>query len=136
MSDLSDFDPSDFDLASAELRLGLRDAREQAEWLAGTLTRLLPDHARQTRARSLLGADQGLRELRVVLGDYSYRLEVVRGRVTPSRTHRVGGIDLKTEPVGMAEWLALVSEGVRAEARRSAALADALSLFNRSGGTV
>lgn len=117
---MSDED-ADFDLAAASLRLDGADLAASAEVLAAKLEQALPAHVSVRRSGGgLLGrGERRVRELSVELGPNRYELQIDGGRLQCARGREVGGISIKRETLGPAQWLAALIADLREEAQRS-----------------
>jgi hypothetical protein len=114
--------PDDFDISAAGLRADGSDLRISIEALASKLEASLPSQTRVRRTGGgMLGRGQRqVRSVQVQLGEVAYELTVDRGRVEGMRDRRVGGISIKRDPLGPAEWVNALTEELRAQAERSA----------------
>lgn len=123
----------DFDLQAALLRSDGQDLESSVEVLASKLEEALPDRTKVTRSGGgLLGKGRKrVREVLVVLGDTSYRLDVDGPRIEGFRQREVGGIAIKKETLDARSWIDALASGLRAEAERSADLRNALELLLR-----
>jgi hypothetical protein len=111
-----------FDLSAAGLRADGTDLRVSVEVLASKLEQSLPGRTRvQRRGGGLLGrGEKRVRELLVELGANRYQLAVDGGRLESFRERQSGGIAIKREAMAPDEWVAALTEDLRAEAERSA----------------
>lgn len=121
----------DFDLNAALLRSDGEDLTTSVEVLASKLEQALPGRTKVTRSGGgLLGKGRKhVRELLVVLGDTSYRLDVDGPRIEGFRQREVGGVAIKKETLDAPTWVSELVEALRAEAERSADLRNALGLL-------
>ncbi len=103
------------------------------EVLARKLEEALPGRARVERSGAgLLGRGQKrVRSLRVELGSSCYQLTVEDGRLEGFLERQVGGIAIKREPLAAAEWMAALTDTLRAEAESSAEARSALERLLR-----
>jgi hypothetical protein len=109
--------PPDFDLVAASLRADTDDLRVFVESLSTKLDQSFPGRCRVQRA-GLLGKGD-VRRITVELGDSRYELSHDDGAVTARRSSVVRGITLKSEELGLGEWIDSLSADVVAEADRS-----------------
>jgi hypothetical protein len=109
--------PPDFDLVAASLRADTDDLRVFVESLSTKLDQSFPGRCRVQRA-GLLGKGD-VRRITVELGDSRYELSHDDGAVTARRSSVVRGITLKSEELGLDEWIDSLSADVVAEADRS-----------------
>ncbi|MHB8241936.1 MAG: hypothetical protein ACYDHN_08095 [Solirubrobacteraceae bacterium] len=110
-----------FDVAAAGLRGDGAELSSSVEALASKLEQALPGRARvQRQGGGLLGrGKKRVREVLVELGANRYQLAVDGERVQGFRERQVGGIAIKREPLDPSQWLAALTEDLRAEAERS-----------------
>lgn len=123
----------DFDLQAALLRRDGQDLASSVEVLANKLEEALPGRTTVTRSGGgILGkGHKRVREVLVVLGDTSYRLDVDGERIEGFRQREVGGIAIKKEALDAGSWIDALSVALRDEAQRSADLRNALELLLR-----
>jgi hypothetical protein len=117
-----------FDLAAAGLRGDGAELSTSIEVLASKLEQALPGRARaERRGAGVLGrGKKSVRSLRVDLGSSCFQLIVDGGRLEGFRERQVGGISIKRESLQAAEWVAALTETLRAEAEHSAEARTAL----------
>ncbi|HEY1834175.1 MAG TPA: hypothetical protein VGG08_07050 [Solirubrobacteraceae bacterium] len=118
----------DFDIAAAGLRADGADLRLSVEVLASKLEQALPGRCRVQRSGGgLLGrGERRLRSLQVDIGGCGYALTVGGAGLETSRRREVGGIAIKTETLAPSDWIAALTDDLRAEAERSAEARTAL----------
>ena len=109
----------DFDLLAAELRADSSDARAFVEGLAAKLEQALPTRVRVARGRSGMFGPRIVQSVSVDLGDRRLELRTGSGGVETRCAKLSGGIVLKNEVLDTEVWLAMLSEALAAEARRS-----------------
>ena len=105
------------DLVSASLRADAADIRVFVESLAAKLEQSFPGRCRVRRA-GLLGKGS-VRQVSVELGDGRYELTHDDGAISARRSSVVRGITLKSEELGVDEWIDSLAAEVVAEADRS-----------------
>lgn len=118
----------DFELVAASLRADAGDLSHFVEALASKLEQALPASTRvDRRARRLLSRDKVVRRLEVSVGDRRYALDF-DGAVecNAERATKVRGIVVKTEPLGVDEWIDALARDLAAEADRSGQARQAL----------
>jgi hypothetical protein len=117
-----------FDLVAAGLRDDSAELSMSIEVLAAKLEGALPGRARvERRGGGLLGrGPRRVRSVRVELGSSCYQLVVDGERLEGFRERQVGGIAIKRESLPAAEWMAALTDTLRAEADRSAEARSAL----------
>jgi hypothetical protein len=111
-------EPSGFDLLAASLRADATDLRAFVEALATKLELSFPERTQVARGGRLLGPKR-VRKVTVDLGEGRYELEHSDGAVTTRRRTVVRGISLKSEELGLDEWIDDLSEQLVAEADKS-----------------
>jgi hypothetical protein len=109
----------DLDLAAAALRADLSDIEAFVEGLAERLEQALPGFVQVKRARSGFRGPKLVCEIAVDSGDQQLRLQRDGGRIQTSRSRISGGIVLKTESIGVDDWLAALTAAVAAQAAHS-----------------
>jgi hypothetical protein len=110
-------EPQNLDLVSASLRADAADVRVFVESLATKLEQSFPGRCRVRRA-GLLGKG-GVRQVSVDLGDGRYELTHDDGTISTRRASVVRGITLKSDELGVDEWIDSLAAEVVAEADRS-----------------
>ncbi len=106
-----------FDLVAASLRADSVDLRVFVESLAAKLEQSFPGRCRVRRA-GMLGKGS-VRQIGVELGDGRYELTHDDGRISARRSSVVRGIALKSDELGLDEWIDSLAAEVVAEADRS-----------------
>ena len=109
----------DLDLLAASLRADSSDVGAFIESLAAKLEEAVPGRVRVERRRSGMFGPKTVRNLTVDLGDRRLELRTERSVVQARCSRLSGGIVLKNEVVETDAWLAMLSEALAAEARRS-----------------
>lgn len=112
------------------LRADAGSAAQLFETLAARLEREMPDLARVERRGGFLSSKR-VESVEVGLADSVFKLRRDGGRVVAERGEVVRGIVLKTDVVGVDEWLQALCEALSAHAGTSAQALDAL---RRIGG--
>ena len=105
------------DLVSASLRADAADMRVFVESLAAKLEQSFPGRCRVRRAGRL--GKGSVRQVSIELGDGRYELTHDDGAISARRSSVVRGITLKSEEVGVDEWIDSLAAEVVAEADRS-----------------
>lgn len=108
---------ADFDLVAASLRADADDLRVYVEALTAKLEQTFPGRCRVRRAG--LRGKGSVRQVSVALGDSRYELLHDDGVVSTHRSSVVRGITLKSDELGLDEWIDSLAAGVVAEANRS-----------------
>jgi hypothetical protein len=109
----------DMDLLAASLRADSGDVSAFVESLAAKLEEAVPGRVRVDRRRSGMFGPKAVRGVAVDLGDRRLELRAERGSVETRCAKLSGGIVLKNEVLDTDEWLAVLSDALAAEARRS-----------------
>lgn len=107
------------DLLAASLRADSSDVSAFVESLAAKLEEAVPGRVRVDRRRSGMFGPKAVQGVAVDLGDRRLELRAERGSVQTRCARLSGGIVLKNEVLGTDEWLAVLSDALAAEARRS-----------------
>ena len=118
MSDASG--PLELDLLAASLRADAADLGTFMETLAVKLEEAVPGLVTVERVKSGFRGPKVVRKLAVDAG--GDRLELVSSggdRVQARRAHISGGIVLKTEPIGIDDWMVELSQALSREAGRN-----------------
>jgi hypothetical protein len=117
-----------FDVVAAGLRDDDAELSMSVEVLAAKLEQALPGRAHvERRGGGLLGrGNRRVRSVRVELGSSCYQLVVQGERLEGFRERQVGGIAIKRESMPAAEWMAALTDTLRAEADSSAEARSAL----------
>jgi hypothetical protein len=108
---------ANFDLVAASLRADASDLRVFVEALATKLEQSFPGRCRVQRT-GLFGKGS-VRQISVELGESRYELTHDEGAVLTRRLSVVRGISLKSEALGLDEWINSLAAQVVAEAGRS-----------------
>jgi hypothetical protein len=115
----SDRPTLDLDLLAASLRADSSDLSAFVESLAAKLEEAVPGRVRVERRRAGMFGPKTVRSVSVDLGDRRLELRADHGRVKTRWARLSGGIVLKNEAVETEAWLAVLSEALADEARRS-----------------
>jgi hypothetical protein len=113
-------DGMQFELLAASLRADAGDAKAFLDALATKLGGALPDRVRVERGGGLFSHDHPVRRLAVALGEWEYMVAAASGGLEAARTHLVRGVTLKSETLGLDEWIEALSAELAALAERSA----------------
>jgi hypothetical protein len=116
----------DLDLLAASLRAESSDLSAFVATLAAKLEEAVPGRVRVERRRNGMFGSKTVRGLSIDLGDRRLELQAEGGRVEARCSRLSGGIVLRKENVDTDVWLAMLSEGLAAEASRSEATRQAL----------
>lgn len=117
-------DPTDamgFELLAASLRADAGDTGAFLEALAAKLGGALPQRVRVERGGGLFSHQHPVRRLAANLGEWEYVIEAgPGGSLNAARTHAVRGIALKSEPLGLDDWIENLAAELATLAQRSA----------------
>jgi hypothetical protein len=109
----------DIDLLAASLRADSSDLSAFVESLAAKLEEAIPGRVRIDRRRSGMFGPKAVRGVALDLGDRRLELRTDGGTVQTRCARLSGGIVLKNEVLETDQWLAVLSDALAAEARRS-----------------
>jgi hypothetical protein len=116
-------DPTDgmgFELLAASLRADAGDTGAFLEALAAKLGGALPQRVRVERGGGLFSHQHPVHRLAANLGEWEYVIEAgPGGSLNAARTHAVRGISLKSEPLGLDEWIEDLAADLAVLAQRS-----------------
>jgi hypothetical protein len=120
-SPVSSGEERDIDLLLASLRADAHDAHAFLQALATKLDGALPGQVRIGRHGGLFAREKPVQRLKLELDEFRHAIEDAgQGRLKAERTHVVRGIALKTEPLGVEEWIERLAAGLAEAARRGA----------------
>ncbi len=123
-------EPLQVELFAASLRADSTDLSAFMEALASKLAGSLPGQTQVARQSGLFTRTHPVKEIMVTLGDYQYRIIKERhGTLLTSRAKVVRGIVLKTEQIGMEQWIGELAGSLAQESTRSAQARSALERF-------
>lgn len=118
------------ELFAASLRADNTDIKAFLEALAVKLEGSLPEHTKITRQGGLFSREHPVKEIKVLLGEYEYRIGRERqGLLVAVRVKVVRGIILKTERISVEQWIEELSEALARMAAQSAQARTALERF-------
>jgi hypothetical protein len=118
------------ELFAASLRADNTDIKAFLEALAVKLEGSLPEHTKITRQGSLFSREHPVKEVKLLLGEYEYRIGRQRqGPLVAVRVKVVRGIVLKTEQIPVEQWIEELSEALARVAAQSARARAALERF-------
>ena len=110
-----------FELLAASLRADAGDTRAFVEALARKLENALPSRVHVDRRSGLFSHEHPVQRIQVQLGDWAYELICGPGStVDTRRTHLVRGVALKSEQIGLDEWIDTLSAELAELAQHSA----------------
>ena len=113
-------DDPGFDLVAASLRADTTDLNAFVEALAVKLEGALPDRVRVDRkGGGLLSREKRVRRISIGMDEARYDLERVGGSIETSRCNEVRGIVIKSERLGLDEWIDALSRELTSRAQQS-----------------
>jgi hypothetical protein len=115
----SDNSAVDLELLAASLRADTSDLTAFVESLATKLEDAVPARTRVERRRNGMFGPKAVRRITVDLGDRRLDLRYEGGAVQMTCSKLSGGIVLKNEAYEADDWLAVLTEALAGEARRS-----------------
>jgi hypothetical protein len=111
---------ADFELLAASLRADTRDLSVFLEALASKLEGALPQRTRVSRrSLGLFSRRKRVGRIEVELGEERYVLIHDGGALEARRATVVRGVVLKSEPLGLDEWVESLARAIAVEARMS-----------------
>ena len=113
-------DDPGFDLVAASLRADTTDLNAFVEALAVKLEGALPDSVRVDRkGGGLLSRGKRVRRISIGMDEARYDLERVGESIEASRCNEVRGIVIKSERLGLDEWIDALSRELTNRAQQS-----------------
>ena len=113
-------DPAfDLSMAVSQLASNTTDARIMLKLLASQLADALGDRLEVERAGGRFRKSDEIKSVRVLLGDDTLEAVVEGASVRCSIGHSSGGIRIRSQQVGMGEWLTRLLSTLQAEAATS-----------------
>jgi hypothetical protein len=116
----------DLDLAAASLLADDRDIQTLLKVLASQLSSAFGERLKVERKGGLLRKSEEIRALEAALGNDLFRAEIQGGTLVCSVGRTSGGIRIRSETVGVDEWLRRLLGAVQAEAANNQAARMAL----------
>jgi hypothetical protein len=121
-----DDDSMDLELAAASLRADGSDVGILIKALADQLAEALGSRLEVKRAGGRFRKSDDIRSLRITLDEDQFDAEVDGGTLRCTVGHSSGGIRIRSEKVGVDDWLARLLVMLKAEAAHSQAVRQAL----------
>jgi len=125
----------DLQLAAASLRADGPDVRILVRALADQLAEALGSRLQVQRAGGRFKKSDDIRSIRISLGDDQFDAEVDGGTLQCTIGHSSGGIRIRSEKVGVDDWLARLLAVLKTEAAHSQAVRQALESMVIGGNT-
>ncbi len=120
MADSSYGEGLGFEVLASSLRADAGDTKTFLEVMASKLGGALPARTAVERESHLFSRDKPVKMISIELGEYRYQIGQAHGTLTAQRTRVVRGIALKTEALGVDDWLDNLSQGLMELAQQSA----------------
>lgn len=118
-----------FDLVAASIRADAADMRTFLEALAVKLEGALPNSVEVKRRGGLFHSSKEVETLAVSLGDQRFELSKAGSGMEASVRRQVRGITLKTEEVGLDQWIDRLAKELHLHAESSAEARQAMARF-------
>jgi hypothetical protein len=125
----------DLELAAASLRADGTDVRILVKALADQLTEALGSRLDVKRAGGRFRKSDEIQSIRITLDDDQFDAEVDGSTLRCTIGHSSGGIRIRSEKVGVDDWLARLLAVLKAEAAHSQAVRQALESMVIGGST-
>lgn len=116
----------DLDVAAATLQSDTRDVQVLLRVLVKQLSEALGERLAVQRKGGLLKKSDEIRALRITMGEETYEADVERSALSCTIGRVSGGIRIRSEKVGMDEWLKRLLAALKAEAAHSSVARQAL----------
>lgn len=129
-------DSLDLELATSAVLADNSDTRLLLRMLTNQLSSSLGDRVRVEREGTFFKKSDTVRSLRVTLGAKEYAAEYKAGVVEASIGHNSGGIRIRTDRVGMEEWVRRLLGDLQEEATTNMSSKAALENIVLGGGTL
>ena len=120
MADSSYSEGLGFEVLASSLRADAGDTKTFLEALASKLSGALPTRTAIERESHLFAHEKPVKSISIALGEFQFQIGHTHGALSAQRTRVVRGIALKTEALGVDEWLDALSEGLMLLAQQSA----------------
>jgi hypothetical protein len=119
-------DSFDLELAAASLRANSSDMRILMKVLADQLAAALGPRMTVQRAGGRFRKSDEIRTLRIVLDDDQFEANVDGDALVCTVAHSSGGIRIRSQKVGVDEWISRLLAALKAEAAHSESVREAL----------
>lgn len=127
-------DSLDIELATSAVLADNDDVRLLLRMLANQLSSSLGERVRIEREGNFFKKSDQVRSLRVTLGPTEYAAEYRRGAVEATIGHNSGGIRIRSEKVGMDQWVRSLLADLQQEAATNLDSKTALENIVLGGG--
>lgn len=128
-------DSMDLDLAAASLRADGSDVRLLVKVLADKLSDALGSRLELKRAGGRFRKSDEVRSIRITIDDDQFDAEIDGTALSCTIGHSSGGIRIRSEKVGVDDWLTRLLTALKAEAAQSTAVRQALENMVIGGPT-
>ena len=109
-----------FEVLASSLRADAGDTKSFLEVLATKLGNALPTRTAIERESHLFSREKPVKSISIELGEFRYQIGHQHGALAAQRTRVVRGIALKTDALGVDDWLDSLSQGLTELAQQSA----------------
>jgi hypothetical protein len=128
-------DSMDLELAAASLRADGSDVRILVKVLADQLADALGSCLEVKRSGGRFKKSDDIRSIRITIGDDQFDGEVDGNTLRCTIGHSSGGIRIRSEKVGVDDWLSRLLAALKSEAAHSQAVRQALESMVIGGTT-
>jgi hypothetical protein len=109
-----------FEVLASSLRADAGDNASFLEVLAKKLGGALPTRTAIERESHLFSREKPVKSISIELGEFRYQIGHQHGALAAHRVRMVRGIALKTDALGVDDWLDALSQGLMELAQQSA----------------
>jgi hypothetical protein len=109
-----------FEILASSLRADAGDAKAFLEALATKLGGALPSRTEIQRESHLFSSHKPVKQISLTVGEFRYQIGHQHGTLAALRTRVVRGIALKTEALGVDQWLDELTQALLQLAEQSA----------------
>jgi hypothetical protein len=125
---LSDDGPTSFDLLSSSLRADSGDVGIFLQVLGKKLADALPDQVRvEFEQKRFRKSGEKIRQITVTLDELEFEIQAGGSRILATINHVVRGVRLKSEQVGVDDWIEALSKRLADAAEKSSRAREAVS---------
>lgn len=118
------------DILAAALRSDQAQSADLVEFLAKQFEAMLPEHTTVVRGGWFLSNEKPVKELTVRFDEFHYQLlQEKKGIVTPRELKVVRGVALRTNDIGMDQWIQRVADSLSKLAAGNSKARQALNDF-------
>jgi hypothetical protein len=109
-----------FEVLASSLRADAGDTKSFLEVLASKLGNALPTRTAIERESHLFSREKPVKSISIELGEFRYQIGHLHGALAAQRIRVVRGIALKTDALGVDDWLDGLSQALTELAQQSA----------------